>query len=113
MKKTIAELLQQMPGKRTSQYPDGEPFAAALAHGSMSVELYAPTGVDRQTPHKQDELYFIDAGCGEFVMADKRYSFSPGCVFFVAAGVEHRFENFTPDFRTWVVFWGPEGGEEG
>jgi hypothetical protein len=32
-------------------------------------------------------------------------------VFFVAAHVEHRFEQFSPDFVTWVVFWGPKGGE--
>jgi hypothetical protein len=29
----------------------------------------------------------------------------------VPAGKAHRFENFTPDFATWVVFWGPQGGE--
>lgn len=27
------------------------------------------------------------------------------------AGAEHRFVEFTPDFATWVVFWGPPGGE--
>jgi hypothetical protein len=32
-------------------------------------------------------------------------------VFFVPAGVAHRFERFSPDFATWVVFWGPHGGE--
>jgi len=112
MKKNITELMQRLPGKRTAQYPDGEPFVTALAHGSMSVELYAPVGVDLQTPHQQDELYFINAGRGEFVMADKRCSFAPGDVFFVPAGMEHRFENFTADFRTWVVFWGPAGGEK-
>jgi hypothetical protein len=30
---------------------------------------------------------------------------------FVAAGVPHRFESFSDDFATWVVFWGPRGGE--
>jgi hypothetical protein len=23
----------------------------------------------------------------------------------------HRFEDFTDDFATWVIFYGPEGGE--
>jgi hypothetical protein len=27
--------------------------------------------------------------------------------------MEHRFEDFTEDFATWVVFYGPEGGEGG
>jgi len=30
---------------------------------------------------------------------------------FVPAGVEHRFEHFSEDFSTWVVFYGPRGGE--
>ena len=29
----------------------------------------------------------------------------------VAAGAVHRFVDFSDDFQTWVVFWGPEGGE--
>ena len=32
-------------------------------------------------------------------------------VLFVEAGQPHRFENMSPDFSTWVIFWGPEGGE--
>ena len=27
------------------------------------------------------------------------------------AGVEHRFDDFRKDFATWVLFYGPEGGE--
>ena len=30
---------------------------------------------------------------------------------FVAAGGEHRFEDFTEDLAVWVVFYGPAGGE--
>ena len=29
----------------------------------------------------------------------------------VPAGVVHRFEDFTDDFATWGMFYGPEGGE--
>jgi len=32
-------------------------------------------------------------------------------VLFVPARVEHRFEEFSDDFATWVIFWGPKGGE--
>lgn len=34
-----------------------------------------------------------------------------GDTLFVAAGVTHRFEQFSDDFVTWVVFYGPQGGE--
>jgi len=111
MKASLAELLRRLPGKPTAHWPEGERFIAALAHGSMSVELYAPAGIDPQAPHAQDELYFIQAGHGELVIADVRHSFAPGDAFFVAAGVPHRFENFSRDFATWAVFWGPIGGE--
>lgn len=111
MKAVASELLKMLPGKFTDQWPMGERFVHAFSHGTMSVEFYAPVGSDPQTPHTQDELYFIFSGAGEFVMAGERYSFGPGTAFFVPAGVEHRFENFTPDFSTWVVFWGPQGGE--
>jgi mannose-6-phosphate isomerase-like protein (cupin superfamily) len=53
----------------------------------------------------------VISGNGEFVLEDVRMSFAPGTALFVPAGKSHRFENFTPDFATWVVFWGPEGGE--
>ena len=33
-----------------------------------------------------------------------------GDLLFVPAHVEHRFERFSDDFRTWVIFFGPQGG---
>ena len=111
MKATLSDLMKRIPGKASAEWPMGEPFTLAFAHGSMSVEVYAPKDTDIQTPHDQDELYFIHSGHGEIVIAGERHNFEPGMVFFVAAHVEHRFENFSADFSTWVVFWGPKGGE--
>lgn len=111
MKITANDLQAQLPGKVSPQWPLGERFVQGLRHGSMSVEFYAPLGTDPQTPHSQDELYFIHSGTGVLMIAGEAHSFAPGTCFFVAAGVDHRFENFSPDFSTWVVFWGPAGGE--
>jgi len=36
--------------------------------------------------------------------------FTAGDFLFVSAGVEHRFEEFSKDFKTWVIFFGPKGG---
>jgi mannose-6-phosphate isomerase-like protein (cupin superfamily) len=77
----------------------------------MSVELYAPIGSDTQTPHEQDELYVIHSGHGELVVGAQRCVCGHGDVYFVPAGVAHHFENFSGDFVTWAVFWGPKGGE--
>ena len=86
-------------------------FSYALRHGTMKIGLYAPCGTDDQGPHKQDELYLIASGSGHFRKNAERRSFGPQDVIFVEAGAEHRFESFTEDFRAWVIFWGPDGGE--
>ena len=87
------------------------PFTVRHTRGTMVLELYAPRGVDDQHPHTQDELYFVARGSGTFVCAGERVAFQTGDALFAAAGVEHRFEDFTDDFETWVVFYGREGGE--
>ena len=89
----------------------GERFAVALTHGSMSVEYYSPIGHDPQTPHEQDEVYFTHRGTGELAINGDRHLFKAGDCLFVPANIEHRFENFSSDFGTWVLFWGPSGGE--
>jgi mannose-6-phosphate isomerase-like protein (cupin superfamily) len=86
-------------------------YADLLRQGTMRLGLYAPRGEDIQTPHKQDELYVVIAGNGTFIKAGERQLFGPNDVLFVEAGVEHRFVEMSEDFATWVVFWGPPGGE--
>jgi mannose-6-phosphate isomerase-like protein (cupin superfamily) len=88
------------------------PFTALLHHGTMSIEYYAPKEVDLQEPHRQDELYVIASGHGEFYCGDNKMKFKRGDVLFVPAGMEHRFHNFSYDFATWVIFYGPDGGEK-
>lgn len=53
----------------------------------------------------------VIAGHGNFVCPGTRETFAPGDLRLVPAGVEHRFEEFSDDFSTWVVFYGPSGGE--
>jgi mannose-6-phosphate isomerase-like protein (cupin superfamily) len=112
LKAAAAELLARLPGPRTSRWPEGERFAEAFAHGSLVVELYAPARTDPQSPHDRDEVYFVVSGSGDFMLAGERTRFRAGDALFVPAHAEHRFENFTPDFATWVIFFGPVGGEK-
>ncbi|WP_394970619.1 cupin domain-containing protein [uncultured Croceitalea sp.] len=90
---------------------ENSPFLNLFEHGTLSVEIYKPENVDLQQPHSRDEVYVIISGTGEFINGNKKVSFNPGDFLFVPAGVTHRFENFTDDFSTWVIFYGPEGGE--
>jgi len=87
-------------------------FTTLMQRGSMAVEYYAPLKTDPQQPHLQDELYVITSGTGIFYRDGERVTFKPSDVLFVPAGMEHRFENFTDDFATWVIFYGPDGGEK-
>ena len=90
---------------------DGNRFWQGLAHGSMRTLLFKPLGKDVQQPHRQDEIYIVLSGSGSFSKAGETRPFKAGDVIFVEAGAEHRFETFSEDFATWVVFWGPDGGE--
>ncbi len=101
---TLAEVSARIPA-------DGVRSAEAFRHGSLLVKVYAPRGHDPQSPHKQDEIYIVVTGTGRFVTGAESRAFGPGDMLFVAAGVPHRFEDFSDDLVLWVVFWGPEGGE--
>lgn len=111
LKLTVDELAARIPGPVTERWPQGERFAVGLTHGSLLVELYDPGPIDTQQPHTRDEVYIVVSGRGSFERADERVTVAPHDVLFVPAGVRHRFVHITPDFRTWVVFYGPEGGE--
>ncbi len=88
-------------------------FVELFSHGSLSIEIRKPILEDLQQPHIRDEVYVVIFGHGEFVNGTERIHFNAGDFLFVAAGVSHRFENFSEDFATWVMFYGPIGGEAG
>ena len=89
----------------------GKAFVTLFRHGTLEVEFYKPEGTDPQQPHARDEVYVVASGSGWFVLGGDRRPFEPGEVLFAPAGSAHRFEGFTPDFATWVFFYGPAGGE--
>ena len=108
--------------------PPGQLSALLMSHGSMELRWYAPQGMDPQTPHDRDELYFIVSGTAVFVRAEdsarigddlslslrgeERVAVAPGDALFVSAGTAHHFEAPSGDFGAWIVFYGPEGGEQ-
>ena len=89
-----------------------EQYAIVHRHGTFTAGVYAPRGVDDQTPHTRDEVYVVVKGTGQFVCGAARRPFGPGELLFVPAGMTHRFESFSEDLTVWVIFYGPQGGEE-
>ena len=88
------------------------PFRFLFKHGSLQAGVYLPGERDDQTPHTRDEAYIVMAGSGTVIVGDERTQFRPGDFIFVPAHAPHRFEEYTPETALWVVFYGPEGGEE-
>lgn len=101
-----ADLLRTLTGE-----PD-ENYTEELHHGSLAVGLYAPRGDDPQKPHDRDEVYVVVQGSGWFVNGEDRHQFAAGDLLFVPAGRSHRFERFSDDLAVWVMFYGPQGGEQ-
>ncbi|WP_028666483.1 cupin domain-containing protein [Runella zeae] len=86
-------------------------FLEVFRRGTLSVELYHPEGEDKQTPHSRDEVYIIAAGEAVFELEGQKTQVKTGDFLFVPAQAEHRFVEFSENFSTWVLFYGPEGGE--
>jgi len=91
--------------------PPGRRSSEIFTHGTLEVRLYAPRGVDPQTPHDRDEVYVVARGRGQFFVDGRRQAFGPGDLLFVPALAEHRFEDFSDEIELWVLFYGPVGGE--
>jgi mannose-6-phosphate isomerase-like protein (cupin superfamily) len=85
----------------------GTTTARLLEKPTFDVSMYKPEGHDPQGPHKRDELYVIANGSGDFTCHAQTHRFHRGDILFVPAGAVHRFENFSSDFSTWVIFFGP------
>jgi len=97
----------QLPGRlQLSSKPVRLINKRLLEQENFDVGMYRPHDLDDQAPHMRDELYAIASGTGTFFCAGEREKFGPGDVSYVAAGIEHRFENFSNDFATWVIFVG-------
>jgi mannose-6-phosphate isomerase-like protein (cupin superfamily) len=110
---TFDVIRQVAAAEATARLPraGGKRFATMFRHGSLQVEMFAPRGRDTQRPHDRDEVYVVVRGSGTYVNGPQRFAFRSGDLLFAAAGEPHRFEDFTEDFFTWVLFYGPEGGE--
>jgi mannose-6-phosphate isomerase-like protein (cupin superfamily) len=101
----FADAERSIPG------PAGERATLVLQRGTLDVRLSRPLPPNEQTPHVQDEIYIVIRGGGVLVHDGQRDPFGPGDILFVAAGVEHHYEDFSDDLALWRVFYGQAGGE--
>ena len=91
------------------QAASAEPYLQFINEGTMSLGLYvlAAGATDMQSPHAEDEIYYVVSGRGAIVVAGERRPVRPGSTVFVAKEVEHRFVEIEEDLSL-LVFFAPE-----
>jgi mannose-6-phosphate isomerase-like protein (cupin superfamily) len=100
----------EIDGVEAARSALSEQYHEFLRRDSMSAGLYVlrTREQDPQTPHGQDELYYVVSGRGRIRVHEHDRPVGPGSIVFVAAGVEHRFHTITSDLTVLVVFAPPE-----
>lgn len=75
---------------------------------TMSTGIYTlPVGGDDpQSPHQEDEMYYVVSGRARMKAGNNDQAVGPGSVIFVAARLEHRFYAVKEEL-TVLVFFAP------
>jgi mannose-6-phosphate isomerase-like protein (cupin superfamily) len=96
---TIAEIAKQ-------QAQGSKRYLEFLRVPAMSAGLYvlAAGATDTQTPHHEDELYYVVRGKARFRAGEEDREVAAGSVLFVAGEVEHRFYDVTEELAVLVFF---------
>src|ERR1044071_3742234 len=84
----------------------GKPYLEFLRSTDLSVGLYVLRAgdVDRQQPHREDEVYLVMSGRSRFTAGEDTRDVQSGDVIYVAREVPHRFHDITEDMQLIVVF---------
>lgn len=77
----------------------------------LSAGLYVieAGGTDPQSPHTEDELYYVVAGRGVVSVGEETRPVVPGSLVFVPARVTHRFHEIAERLELLVLFGPAEG----
>jgi mannose-6-phosphate isomerase-like protein (cupin superfamily) len=96
---TLAEVGQQ-------RLESGKPYREFLRVPAMSAGLYVlPVGAaDEQSPHHEDEIYYVVRGRARFKSGEEDREVSAGSVIFVAAEAAHSFYAIEEELTVLVVF---------
>ena len=95
------------------QKGSGQPYLEFLRVPSLSCGVYTvPAGAkDLQSPHDEDEVYFVVSGRGRLRVAGEERAVEPGSLLYVEATSEHSFFEVDEDITLLVFFasGGPSG----
>ena len=84
----------------------GKPYFEFLRVPAMSAGVYAlpAEGKDLQSPHQEDELYYVIRGRARMRVASEEHEVTEGSVIFVAAGAQHYFHEIQEELVVLVFF---------
>ena len=84
----------------------GKQYSEFLRVPAMSAGLYVlpAGGADTQSPHQQDEMYYVVRGRARMLAGSEDQTVSEGSIIFVEAHVEHRFYEITEELFLLVMF---------
>jgi mannose-6-phosphate isomerase-like protein (cupin superfamily) len=88
------------------QQSSGRSYLEFLRIPAMSAGVYfLPKGArDGQSPHQEDEMYYVVSGRAKMVIGTEHAEVSAGSVIFVEAQAEHRFYDIEQDLLVLVFF---------
>lgn len=84
--------------------------SAALSAGVYRLRAGQP---DLQSPHTEDEIYYVVAGKAHIQVSGEDEPIESGQIAFVPANAEHHFHSITEDLVLLVVFAPPEYSRSG
>src|SRR5512139_2247226 len=86
----------------------GKAFHEFLRVPDLSMGLYVlpAGGTDPQSPHTEDEVYYVVSGQAKIRVAEEERDVQAGSIVYVAKTVEHRFHSIEEEL-TVLVFFAP------
>ena len=73
---------------------------------SMGLYVLPAGGTDPQSPHTEDEIYYVVSGRAQILVADENHDVQSGSIIYVAKNVAHRFHSIEEEL-TILVFFAP------
>ena len=73
---------------------------------SMGIYILPAGGTDPQSPHTEDEIYYVVSGAAKIKVANEDRDVQAGSIVYVAKNVEHRFHSIKEEL-TVIVFFAP------
>ncbi len=73
---------------------------------SMGLYVLPAGGTDPQSPHTEDEVYYVVSGTAKIKVANEDRNVRAGSIVYVAKNVEHKFHSIEEELMV-IVFFAP------